>query len=136
MQSSIGLRLCFEGLWPIQRDRIKLVVTHIERHTMLLRNEVRLEHIQAEYDFRRQAFEHFEKTDSSHQRQEYQSVRANISPQTYQEKLQRLDDESCHQAGRWLLKDPSFCSWIDSSDISMSVLWMQGIPGSGKSCTD
>jgi hypothetical protein len=109
-----------------------MVVSNIERHTLLLRDEVRLEHIQAEYDFRKQALEHFEKGEASHLRQEYHSLRTSISPRTYQETLAYLDDRSYLEAGVWLTKHDVFCDWLDTTNKSTSILWLQGIPGSGE----
>ena len=109
------------------------MTSHIQRHKDLLRNEVRLEHIQAEYEFRRKAMEHFERTEGSHQHQEYQNLRANIAPRTYEEKLQYLDDRSCQDAGSWLIKHTDFRNWVNQSNTSHQVLWLDGIPGSGTS---
>ncbi|KAH7359598.1 NACHT domain protein [Pyrenochaeta sp. MPI-SDFR-AT-0127] len=122
----------FESLWPKQRDKIKVIINHIERHTMLMRNGVRLEHIQAEHDARARALEHFENTEKAHQRQEYQSIRTEISPRTYGNKLDWLHARRCDGTGTWLIKDPVFASWIDIKDASTTILWLQGIPGSGK----
>lgn len=132
MQGNEGLKFVFEAFWPRQKEKIKIVASHIQRHTMLLRNEVRLEHIQEEYGFRQRAFEHFEKAELSHQRQEYQSIRTSIAPRTYEERLQYLDDRTCHEAGMWLPKHATFRSWIDTKDTTVSNIWLQGIPGSGK----
>ncbi|KAH4040807.1 hypothetical protein HBI56_015270 [Parastagonospora nodorum] len=126
------LKFVFEALWPRQRDKIKIVAGHFQRHTQVLRNEVRLKHIQAEYDFRRQALESFDKFENSHRLQEYQSLRTSMPMGKYEEKLQYLDDRSYHDAGIWLMKHTEFCSWIDRSPGSNPVLWLQGIPGSGK----
>jgi hypothetical protein len=113
------------------------VVGHVQRHTQLLRNEVRLEHIQAEYEFRKDALERFEKAEGLHQRQEYQSLRASIATQAYEERLQYLDDRSFKSAGTWLMKNTEFRSWMEKVPVSNPVLWLQGIPGSGKlTCID
>ncbi|KAH7077841.1 hypothetical protein BKA63DRAFT_509181 [Paraphoma chrysanthemicola] len=130
--SSPRLKFVFEALWPRQRNRIKIVVGHLQRHTHLLRNEVRLEHIQAEYEFRKKALELFDEAENSHRLQEYQSLRTSMATRKYEEKLQYLDDRSCQDAGLWLMKHIEFCSWIEKSPGSNSVLWLQGIPGSGK----
>jgi len=69
----------FESVWPKHKREIKLVTSHIERLTLLMRNEVRLEHIQAEHQARTQALEHFKKSELADRNQEYQSLRADIS---------------------------------------------------------
>lgn len=93
---------------------------------------MRLEHIQAGYNFRQQALEHFERSEASHLRQEYYGLRTIISPRTYQEALANLDDRSCHEAGQWLVKHATFCDWLDTTNNYTPVIWLRGIPGSGQ----
>jgi hypothetical protein len=55
-----------------------------------------------------------------------------MATRKYEDKLRYLDDRSCKEAGVWLMKHIEFCNWIDRSPGSNPVLWLQGIPGSGK----
>jgi hypothetical protein len=129
-----GLKIVFEAFWPRKRDKIKIVIGHLQRHAHLLRNEVRLEHIQAEYAFRKDALKLFDEAESSHGRQEYQSLRSSMATMMYEEKLRYLDDRSCQDASKWLMKHTEFCRWMENLPGSDPdpVLWLQGIPGSGK----
>jgi hypothetical protein len=129
----LGWKFFFESLWPRHREKIKVVKTHIERHILLMRNEVRLEHIQAENDARVRALEHFENTEGSLQRQEYQNIKTDVSPRTYEERLDWIDARRCEGTEKWLVKDSIFAKWLDTTDTSTKVLWLQGIPGSGES---
>ncbi|KAF2792115.1 NACHT domain protein [Melanomma pulvis-pyrius CBS 109.77] len=122
----------FESLWPRHRDKIKVVMNHMERHTLLMRNEVRLEHIQAEHGARLRALEHFERTEKSLRRQDYQNIETNVSPRNYEGRLDWLHGRICEGTGKWLLKDAIFVKWLDTSDTSTKILWLQGIPGAGK----
>lgn len=106
---------------------------HINRLTLLMRNEVRLEHIQAEHDARLRALAHFERAERSYQRQEYNSIKADISPRTYENELNRLQGHVCGGTGKWLMRDATFSKWLDISETSTKVLWLQGIPGAGVS---
>jgi len=126
-----GWRYFFEALWPRHRDKIKLVQTHIERHSLLMRNEVRLEHIQKEHTARLRALEHFETTEKSQQKLEYQSIRSSISPRTYGSALDRIQARTCPGTGAWLSKDAKFIEWIHTTDKSANILWLEGIPGAG-----
>ena len=101
-----------------------------------MRNEVRLEHIQAEYEHRLRALEYFERTELSHQRQEYDSIKADISPPTYDEALYLIHSRTYPGTGKWILKDPDFNKWLEISDLSTQLLWLQGIPGAGMSSYD
>jgi len=96
-----------------------------------MRNEVRLEHVQAEHDARVRALEHFESTERAFQRQEYQDIKTDVSPRSYEEKLDWLHARRCDGTGRWLKRDAAFAKWLDITDTSTKVLWLQGIPGSG-----
>jgi len=109
------------------------VTSHINRLTILLRNEVRLEHIQAEHSARLRALEHFERTERAHQRQEYESIRADVSPRTYEDLLNHFQGRICEGTGKWLMKDPTFTKWLEFSDHSTNLIWLQGIPGAGES---
>lgn len=130
--ASQGWRYVFESLWPKQRDRIKLVITNIGRHTSLMRNEVRMEHIREERDARLRALEHFEKTDRSNRQQEYNIIKTGISPKSYDDKLDWLYGRICEGTGKWLIRDPTFAKWLDFADVSTKIVWLQGIPGAGR----
>ena len=129
--ASLDWGLIFESMWTKQREKINLVRAQIQRHTLLLRREVGLEHIQEAHDAQLQALEHYEKTEKSFRRQEYQSVKTNISPRTYEDKLDSFHARVCQGTGRWLLRDTTFAKWLDKADASMKILWLQGIPGAG-----
>jgi NACHT domain len=58
-------------------------------------------------------------------------LKTNISPQSYEHKLDWLHTRVCQGTGRWLLKDSTFARWLDITDASVKVLWLQGIPGAG-----
>ncbi|KAI9664051.1 MAG: hypothetical protein M1821_007542 [Bathelium mastoideum] len=122
----------FESLWPRHREKIKVVTDHIKRLTLLLRNEVRLEHIQAEHSARARALEHFERTERSHRRQEYEAIKADFSPRTYERTLYHLQGRQSEGSGEWLIRDSIFNKWLDVSEPSTKTLWLQGIPGAGK----
>lgn len=109
------------------------MMTHIERHTLLMRKEVSLEHIRAEHDFRLRSLEHFKTTERSHRRQEYHTIKTDISPKTSEDKLDWFHGRVCEGTGRWLMRDTTFAKWLDSSDTSTRIVWLQGIPGAGVS---
>jgi hypothetical protein len=96
-----------------------------------MRNEVRLEHIQQEHTARLRALEHFESTEKSYQKLEYQSIRASISPTTYGSTLDRIQARTCPGTGTWLSKDATFIKWLNIAQKSEKVLWLEGIPGAG-----
>ena len=97
-----------------------------------MRKEVRLEHIREAHDARQNALDHFERIERSNKRQEYDTIRAIISPKLYDDKLYLISSRTCEGTGKWLLKDPGFIKWLDVVDESVKFLWLQGIPGAGQ----
>lgn len=97
-----------------------------------MRTEVRLEHIRAEHDARLQAREHFEKTEKNNTQQEYHIIETAISPKFYDDKLDWIYGRVCEHSGKWLLGDSTFARWLDVTDVSTKIVWLQGIPGAGR----
>lgn len=122
----------FESLWPRHREKIKLIMNLIEGHVRLMRNEVQLEHIQREHEARLRQLEHFEMTEKANVRGEYERIKTGISPKSFDGTFYRLSGQTYEGTGKWLLEDAAFARWIDISDSSSRVLWLQGIPGAGK----
>ncbi|KAF7118883.1 hypothetical protein CNMCM5793_008519 [Aspergillus hiratsukae] len=122
----------FEALWPRKKEHINLVKTHIERHALLMRNEVRLEHIREEHDARLRAFEHFKNAEKSDRLQQFYAIKADMGPMTYDDKLNWYHSRVCEGTGTWLFQDDVVKDWLDVSGGSSRVLWLQGIPGAGK----
>jgi hypothetical protein len=54
-----------------------------------------------------------------------------MSPQPYMQHHEQTKENVLRGTGEWLLSDPIFDKWKEESVSSM--LWLHGIPGSGKS---
>ncbi|OJJ95991.1 hypothetical protein ASPACDRAFT_35337 [Aspergillus aculeatus ATCC 16872] len=122
----------FESVWPHKRDRINLVKTHIERHSLLMRNEVRLEHIREEHEARLKALEHFKAEERAQRLQQFHVIKTDVNPRMYDDKLNWCHGRICDGSGAWLFRDKAFTHWLDFSAKTPPVLWLQGIPGAGK----
>lgn len=120
-------------MWPKQRDKIQVVLSHIERHTFLLRNETRMEHIREEHEARLRALDHFEKSERSYRKQEYSAIKESISPKFYDDELYRIRNQICEGTGKWLMRDLTFGKWLKATDETSKLVWLQGIPGAGTS---
>jgi hypothetical protein len=92
---------------------------------------VQFEHIQQQHEARLRSLDHFERAEKAHQLQEYYGIRTELSPRTYDDKLDWLRGRLCSGTGEWLLKDQTFTQWLNVSDVSMRLIWIQGIPGAG-----
>lgn len=121
----------FEALWPSQKEKIKIVMDHIGRHTNLMRNKVRLEHLREEFEHRQRALDHFEATQKSNMRQEYNVIKTDISPSFYDAELYRIRGQICMGTGNWLKQASDFKKWLNGDDDSTRILWLCGIPGAG-----
>ncbi|KAL2818731.1 hypothetical protein BDW59DRAFT_165392 [Aspergillus cavernicola] len=121
----------FEALWPRKREHINLVKMHIERHTLLMRNEVRLEHIREEHNARLKALEHFRTAERAHRLQQFHAIKTDVNPRSYDGKLDTIRNRVCKGTDAWLLQDNVFKNWLDVTG-TLRILWLQGIPGAGK----
>jgi hypothetical protein len=98
----------------------------------MLRNEVRLEHIQEEYNARARDIEHFENLERSTRRIEYGVLETSVTPAFYDTKLNNLRGRLCGGTGSWLLNDSHMRKWLKATEDSPKVIWLRGIPGAGK----
>lgn len=128
-----SFRAIFDAFWPRHRSKIEQVSKHIERHTSLMRNEVRLADIREEHAARQRAWGHFERAEMAHQRQEYNGIKTDINPASYEGKFYHFRLRVCSGTGDWLLRDKTFAQWFDTGDTAVKTLWLRGIPGAGKS---
>lgn len=134
--SKSRLKYIFEALWPREKEKIELVKSHIERHATMMRTEVRLEHIKEEHDARLRAMEHFEKNEQEHRRQEHNRILTDINPKFYDSELDKISRRLCEGTGKWLLRDDKFTGWLDPDKAGDKILWLDGIPGAGRSIVD
>jgi len=108
-------------------------MTHIQNHVRLVRNEVRLEHIQQEHEARRRALENFEREEQERRSQEFYRLKTSMAPRSYDDRLDLLRHLVYQGTGVWLLQDATFKKWLDFSSAEPRILWLQGIPGAGES---
>jgi hypothetical protein len=127
-----GWELLFESVWPRHKTRIELVVTNIERHGLLMFNEVNLEHITKAHDARNVALDHYERTREFQERQDFEAVDTYIRPRLYDNELDRLRRTYCKDTGRWLQREKTLSGWLDPADAATRLVWLQGIPGAGR----
>ncbi|KAI1372550.1 hypothetical protein F4677DRAFT_462875 [Hypoxylon crocopeplum] len=93
-------QIVFESLWPIHRSKIDMIAKNIEKHSLLMYNEITME--------------------------------TYVAPPSYDDVLDSLRLSRCDGTGTWLQRDVSVRKWLDAADPSTNVIWIQGIPGAGK----
>lgn len=128
-----GWMYIFDHSWPKHSALVSQVANHLGRLTRLMRTEIRLEHIQQEHEFRKNALEGFEKQARETRRQEFYRVKTSLNYCGYDEALYRLRGVRSPGTGSWLFSNEAYTSWlISDSRGSPRTLWLVGIPGSGE----
>ncbi|KAK2688496.1 hypothetical protein QWA68_012485 [Fusarium oxysporum] len=125
-------KVFFESLWPARRAEIQVIAENIEKHMLLLCNEITLNDILEAHTARKKALEHYAETREFQERQDFHSMETYIRPPSYDEDLDRIRNSRCEGTGSWLVQDQQFVSWVEGKEKSSQVLWLQGIPGAGK----
>jgi hypothetical protein len=122
----------FEAVWPKQKAKIALLVTHIERHTASMRNEMTLHHIREEHELRVKALNHFDQETEFQDEQKFHALRSRVAPMNYDDRLDWLLNRLSDGSVKWLKCERTFLDWLDISNLAVRLLWLQGIPGAGK----
>lgn len=120
--------------WGLFERRFKLILQKLSLHCELLDKEAAAAH----YSEMKQLRDKLQlKQDASEQHRQYQLAQdvfrwLSAAEDQQQEQLERLSDKRQPETCDWVLDDPQMRPWIED-DCGISVLWMTGIPGAGKS---
>ncbi|KAH6888169.1 hypothetical protein B0T10DRAFT_515086 [Thelonectria olida] len=124
--------ILFESLWPRYAGKLKVVQDNITKHRMLMQGEVTIAEIAEAHSARTRSLEEYERSHEFQQRQDFDMVFASLAPNLYDEELERLKEKCVIDSASWLSSNPQFQQWFDASDDSIRLLWLEGIPGAGK----
>ncbi|KAF9767043.1 hypothetical protein IL306_000445 [Fusarium sp. DS 682] len=122
-------KVFFESLWPARRSEIEVIAQNIEKHRLLLCNEITLNDVLEAHTARQKALEHYAEAREFQERQDFHSIETYIRPPSYDEDLDRIRNSRCEGTGSWLLQDKQFLNWAEGMDKAPQTLWLQGIPG-------
>ncbi|KAJ0108128.1 uncharacterized protein J7T55_007247 [Diaporthe amygdali] len=122
----------FDRSWPRHLALVLRVTSHIERLSRLMRIDFRLEHIQQEHEFRKDALEVFRIQTKKTREQEFHCIKTALNPCSFDETLYHLRSVCSLGSGDWLFKNDIYTRWLDGSQARSRVLWLRGIPGAGK----
>lgn len=128
-----GWKSFFDALWPKSAERIRVITENVKQHKLLMDDSITLANVVEAHAVRQRAFEEFEMQHEFRKRQDLEAVKSSLSPVLYDRDLQRLKARRIIQSGHWLLDQEEYNHWIDTSDEASRLLWLQGIPGAGKS---
>ncbi|KAB8210959.1 NACHT domain protein [Aspergillus parasiticus] len=124
-----------DTLWDSHLTKLNIVVDNLKQHSSLLREEVTLLDIAEARKHRIKSLEDFDIVHNYQQRQKFFGLRGRISVNLYDDRLDWIRNRSVPGCEKWLLDDPAFCKWKDNSTKGSQTeawLWLQGIPGAGK----
>jgi len=127
-----GWRIAFEALWPARRDEINIVAQNIEKNGRLMIEEVTLVHISKAHDEWMAAHKHYNDERQARDAQFFHNVEQHIQPISYDKRLDQLRTSICEGTADWLTKDETFSRWLDPTNSSTNIVWLQGFPGAGK----
>lgn len=109
-----------------------MITENVKKHKVLMDDSITLAHVVEAHAARQRAFDEFERQHEFRQRQDFEAVKSSLNPVLYDRDLQRLKTRRVVRSGDWLLDHEEHKSWIDPSDKTTRLLWLQGIPGAGK----
>ncbi|MCJ1392101.1 hypothetical protein MMC18_004968 [Xylographa bjoerkii] len=127
-----GWKIFFESLWPRYADKIAIVQENITRHMLLLNSEVTVADISEAFAARSLALKEYENNRIFQEQQEFDSVKVSLAPQLYDIDLDRTLESRCRNTCKWILDESLFQELLSLDKDRVSVLWLSGIPGAGK----
>ncbi|RAH64741.1 NACHT domain protein [Aspergillus aculeatinus CBS 121060] len=124
----------FEAIWPSYQKKLDSVVGNIELHASLLRDEVTLVDVTEAQKARLKSLEQLAAIQTLQDRHRYTDLKGRIAPASFDERLDWIQNRSVPGCAKWLFQDSSFKQWADDTTPPTNPwLWLQGMPGAGKS---
>lgn len=111
---------------------MKLVISNLQKHERLLKEEVTLLDIKEAKEARTQSLEHFTKMSAADRSSKYLALKSRMSPPLYDDRLDFLQERTVPDCGTWLFRDADFSKWASPSEHKTAWFWLHGIPGAGK----
>ena len=120
--------------WGLFERRFKLILQRLALHCDLLDKEAAAAHFFEMKQFRdkRQLEEDAFEWQRQHQMAQDVFRWLSAAEDQQEEHLHRISDNRQPETCDWILKDPRMQPWIED-DSGDAILWMNGIPGAGKS---
>jgi hypothetical protein len=94
--------------------------------------EVTLANITEAHAARVSDMNNWQRTFDFQETQDFNSVYSYISPDLYDDELDNFQRRICERTGKWLQREQVLKDWMDANNAATRILWMQGIPGAGK----
>ncbi|KAH6632698.1 hypothetical protein F5144DRAFT_574952 [Chaetomium tenue] len=146
-----GWKTAFHSSWKTFKTHFGPILTKLKRHRDLLSDE-KITTLLTEVNDFRQSFEdkfddlsrqvlklHLDNHDEESLRHQEaldrkrQFVVSKLDPPDYAFDLERaFNERGVSTSGDWLRTDPAFCQWTDLTAMDPRALFLNGIPGTGK----
>ncbi len=123
--------MILEPFWPTVRGKLDKIQENIEHHKALLTEHVTLEDISRAQRARKQALEQYDRAAKFRDQQTFFTIRDQIRPETYDEKLDGILQQTSKGSGAWIDGQDNFKGWLNPGDRTVRCLWLCGIPGAG-----
>lgn len=124
--------LLFESFWPKVTDKISIIMQRMTTHRALMLEKVTIANITQDIADRERAYKEYEKQHEFQDLQNYRLLRGELSPSLYDDELQQFAGSGPAKSGTWLFENGDFKKWADVNNKTRLCLWLQGIPGAGK----
>ncbi|KAI2471029.1 hypothetical protein F4781DRAFT_388511 [Annulohypoxylon bovei var. microspora] len=124
--------IILESLWPNIRSSITIIQENMDRHKAMMTMNVTLQDILQAHQARKRALEEYEKSQASRDSQTFSTLRNELTPHNHDTELDKIKERSSVASGEWLKDEPDFVRWLDPVDRTTRIMWLHGIPGSGK----
>ncbi|KAF2179185.1 hypothetical protein K469DRAFT_801445 [Zopfia rhizophila CBS 207.26] len=125
-------KLVFESTWPKAQHKIDFFQRNLDQYKILMIGNVTTEQIAQAYAARTRAYHEMQDDYDSRDRLNYQAVMTHLSPCFYEAELYKFQTDCSLESGKWLKEHNDFKRWLDPDHLTVRTLWLQGIPGAGK----
>ncbi|KAH8594339.1 hypothetical protein B0O99DRAFT_574078 [Bisporella sp. PMI_857] len=124
----------FRSAWNDFRTRFQHILDDLCRHKALIETQANLARIQESRNERAHVRNQFDMIEDDRRRRRHLDVinwLSAVDPRLDQEAARAIWQEY-PASGQWLLVNEKMKAWMDSNSSLIPMLWMNGIPGAGK----
>lgn len=127
-----GWKQFFDTIWPKHQIEFDLILKNLQKHVNLIRSNATVLEIQDARKARNEAWNHYERMFASQEHEKFVSLKERVAAELYDKKLDWFRNRAVANCAKRLFQNGGFVEWLDSTRKSVSWIWLQGIPGAGK----
>ncbi|KAK0635997.1 hypothetical protein B0T17DRAFT_517828 [Bombardia bombarda] len=130
--SKPNLHTFLESLWPQFRNKLSAIQDNVKSHKTLMTDNVMMEHVLEADKYRRHMLEQCDKRGKHEADSRFRDLSDRFSSPACKSRLQDSVETSSNTPGDWLFNDTVFQACLKGVTSKERFLWIQGIPGAGK----